>query len=70
VDATGLTGKYDLTLDFRPASGSLLKDPEVDDSGAPTLIQALKEQLGMRVESGPGPVRVVMIEHLSELKPD
>jgi uncharacterized protein (TIGR03435 family) len=66
VDATGLTGKYDLTLEFRPDSGRLLSDPEADDGGVPTLIPALKEQLGMRVESGPGPVRVVTIDHISE----
>jgi len=70
VDATRLTGKYDLTLEFRPATGSLLTDPDANDDGAPTLIQAIKQQLGMRVETGPGPVRVVMIDHVAELKPD
>ncbi len=70
VDATGLTGKYDLTLEFRPASGSLLTNPDADDGGAPTLIQALKEQLGMRVETGPGPVRVVLIDHIAEPTPN
>jgi uncharacterized protein (TIGR03435 family) len=68
VDATGLSGKYDITLEFRPDSGSLLVDPEAD--GVPTLIRAFKEQLGMRVESGPGPVRVVIIDHISEPTPD
>jgi uncharacterized protein (TIGR03435 family) len=70
VDATGLTGKYDLTLEFRPDSGSPFVDPEADDGGVPTLIRAFKEQLGMRVESGPGPVRVVIIDHISEPTPD
>ena len=65
VDATGLTGKYDLTLEFRTYSGSPL-DPEAEDGGVPTLIGALKEQLGIRVENGQGPVRMVMIDHLSE----
>lgn len=70
VDATGLTGKYDLTLEFRPYSGSPLVDPATDDNGAPTVIRAIKEQLGMRVESGQEPVRMVMIDHISEPTPD
>ena len=70
VDATGLTGKYDLTLEFRPDSGRPFIDPEADDGGVPTAIRALKEQLGMRVESGPGPVRMVTIDHISEPTPD
>jgi uncharacterized protein (TIGR03435 family) len=70
LDATGLTGKYDLTLEFRPDSGSPFMDSGTDDGGAPTLIEALKEQLGMRVESGTGPVRMVTIDHISEPTPD
>jgi uncharacterized protein (TIGR03435 family) len=70
VDGTGLTGKYDLTLEFRPAIGNQIIDPEADDDGVPSLIRALKEQLGIKVESGTGPVRVVMIDHISEPTPD
>jgi uncharacterized protein (TIGR03435 family) len=70
VDATGLTGRYDIVLEFRPSSGGLLTDPDADDGGAPTLIQALKQQLGMRVETGPGPVRMVRIDHLAEPTPN
>jgi uncharacterized protein (TIGR03435 family) len=70
IDATGLTGRYDLTLEFRPARGNLLPDPDADDDGPPTLIRALKEQLGLRVETGPGPVRMVTIDHISEPTPD
>ncbi len=70
VDATGLTGNYNLTLEFRPASMSRLIDLEADDGGVPTLIQALKQQLGTRVESGRGPVRMVIIDHLSVPTPD
>lgn len=70
VDGTGLTGKYDLTLEFRPDSGNPRVDPEADDNGAPTLIQALKQQLGLRLESATGPVRMVIIDHISEPTPD
>lgn len=70
VDATGLTGKYDLTLEFRPDSGSPFMDSGADDGGAPTILEALKEQLGLRVESGQGPVRMVTIDHISQPTPD
>jgi uncharacterized protein (TIGR03435 family) len=73
VDATGLTGKYDLTLEFRLDSGSPFTDSgtdDADDGGAPTLLEALKEQLGMHVESGQGAVRMVTIDHISEPTPD
>jgi uncharacterized protein (TIGR03435 family) len=70
VDATGLIGRYDLTLEFRPDSGSQLSDAEADDGGVPSLMRALKEQLGMLVETGQGPVRMVSIDHISEPTPD
>jgi uncharacterized protein (TIGR03435 family) len=70
VDATGLTGRYDVTLEFNPYGGSVLLEPERDDGGVPTLMQALKQQLGIKVESGTGPVRMVVIDHISEPTPD
>lgn len=70
LDGTGLTGKYDLTLEFRPDSGSPRINPAADDGDAPTLIQAVAQQLGMRLESGTGPVRMVRIDHISEPTPD
>ncbi|WP_198137490.1 TIGR03435 family protein [Terriglobus sp. TAA 43] len=70
VDGTELTGKYDLTLEFRPDSGSPRITPEADDNGGPTLIQAVAQQLGVRLESATGPVRIVVIDHISEPTPD
>jgi uncharacterized protein (TIGR03435 family) len=69
VDATGLTGKYDVTIEFRSYTTQLI-DPDADDGGVPTLIRALKEQLGIRVENGQGPVRVIVVDHISEPTPD
>jgi uncharacterized protein (TIGR03435 family) len=70
VDATGLNGKYDLTLEYRYESNSSPIEPDADDGGAPTLILALKQQIGIRVETGTGPVRMVSIDHISEPTPD
>jgi uncharacterized protein (TIGR03435 family) len=64
VNRTGLTGRYDFTLTFAP-------DPEVvplpADSPAlqaPTFLEALKEQLGMRLDTAKLPVQVPVVDHV------
>jgi uncharacterized protein (TIGR03435 family) len=70
VDKTGLQGNFDIALSYfderlndRLASGgaSLLAGTE----GA-SLITALQEQLGMKLESARGPVQVLVIDSVSE----
>jgi uncharacterized protein (TIGR03435 family) len=61
VDKTGLTGKYDFTLKWAPDSGAGA-DAANPDSG-PSLFTALQEQLGLRLETGRGPVDMVVIDH-------
>jgi uncharacterized protein (TIGR03435 family) len=72
VDKTGLTGIYDFTLEFRrddlPVASS---DNEGADAGAiPTatvgssLLSALEGQIGLKLESGCGPVETVVIDHV------
>ena len=62
VDATGLKGYYEFTLEWTPAN--------LIPNGAPgpALTTALQEQLGLRLESGKGPVDVLVIDHV-EKKP-
>jgi uncharacterized protein (TIGR03435 family) len=66
VDRTGLAKNYDLTLDF-------VRDnlpPRPDGAGAgepqrpegPSIHTALREQLGLRLESAKGPVEFLVIE--------
>jgi len=75
LDKTGLTGKYDFTLKWTPdesqgganagAPGGLPNGqpaiPAEDPSGA-SLFTAIQEQLGLKLESGKGPVEIIMIE--------
>ena len=59
ADATGLTGKYEISLYW---SAAPLRT--VDSTpGGPDLKQALQEQLGLRVESKKGPVEFVVVDH-------
>ena len=56
VDRTGLSGAYDFTLEWAP-------DP-ASDSAAPSLTTALREQLGLRLESQKVPMQVLVIDRL------
>jgi uncharacterized protein (TIGR03435 family) len=75
VDQTGLTGRYDVRLHFAadqiasfpvsvPAgeTGASTTSPEASDP-APTLIQALRNQLGLKLEPKRLPVDFLVVEH-------
>jgi uncharacterized protein (TIGR03435 family) len=62
TDATGLTGKYEIALYW------VNDGPSASDIDAgPTLMQALQDQLGLRLESKRGPVDFVIIDHIEKL---
>jgi uncharacterized protein (TIGR03435 family) len=72
-DKTGLTGSYDFTLKYgmspmRPTSEGSSDGQSVpvasDPSGAPSLFAAIQQQLGLKLESGKGPVEIVVIDHV------
>jgi uncharacterized protein (TIGR03435 family) len=62
VDKTGLTGKYNFTLSWRPAMAQAAADATGDSM--PDLFTAIQEQLGLKLEPMKGPVDVVVIDHL------
>ncbi len=59
VDKTGLIGKYDITLKWDPTADQ----PSTAGDGT-TLQAALTEQLGLRVESGTGPVEILTVQRM------
>ncbi len=67
VDQTGLKGSYDFTLEYYRGPGGRGveegREPAPDPNG-PSLETALREQLGLRLESRKGPVEVLVIEHI------
>jgi len=74
VDKTGLTGLFDLELqwtpDQLPPEGSLppgLPGPPVD---GPSLFTAVQEQLGLKLDSQRGPVEVLVIDSAERPTPD
>jgi uncharacterized protein (TIGR03435 family) len=74
VDKTGLNGLYSFTLSWVPdetelaANGRPVTRNPGDPSG-PSLIAALEEQLGLRLEAQKVPMSVVVIDSVQCHKP-
>jgi len=66
VDATELTGRFDLRFE---SSGPGLS-PAAPASGRPSIFTALQEQLGLRLIAGRGTVSVLCIDRLEEAEAD
>jgi uncharacterized protein (TIGR03435 family) len=73
VDKTGLTGRYDYTLDWTPdnppppmhVGQGFAAPPEGNgDAAQVSLSTALQEQLGLKLESQKGMVDVIVIDHI------
>jgi uncharacterized protein (TIGR03435 family) len=63
VDATGLTGNWDLDLAF-------VNQVQDANGDGPSLFTALEEQLGLKLEAGRAPVDVIVIDRLERPTPD
>jgi uncharacterized protein (TIGR03435 family) len=66
VDKTGLTGKYDLSLQWTP--DNTLADSPL--AGGPSIFTALQEQLGLKLISTHGPVKTLVIDHVEQPSPN
>lgn len=65
-DETGLEGTFDFLIEFTPqVIGPLPPGSNFQpDPTGPTFLQALKEQLGLKLESQTGPVEVIVVDHV------
>lgn len=72
VDKTGLTGNYDYTLQWTPddvgtpmaGDTGPVKGDISPDAGGPTLLTAVEEQLGLKLESTKTMLDVIVIDHI------
>ena len=69
VDKTGLRGTFDLTLDYQPYAPSRVP-VDVDPNAPDTIFEAVKEQLGLKLQPETGPVKVLVIDHIEEPVPN
>jgi len=61
VDKTGLTGKYDVELEWTPERVQMAGATE---NGPPGIFTAMQEQLGLKLESGKGPVKMMVVDRV------
>jgi uncharacterized protein (TIGR03435 family) len=75
LDKTGLQGGYDFTIDFspiervqgpRPEAGAANAGVALDPTGALSLPDALRRQLGLKLEETKRPVPVLVIDSINE----
>ena len=73
LDKTGLTGNYDIALDWTPdEAGPPLPNspfPQPDPNG-PTLEGALEDQLGLKLAPARGSVELLVIDHIEPPTPN
>jgi uncharacterized protein (TIGR03435 family) len=68
LDKSGLTGKVDFVIEWTPelngprSPGATFQP----DPTGPTFMEALKEQLGLKLDSQKGPVDVIVIDHIEQ----
>lgn len=71
LNRTGLSGDYDIQLDFTPDSGPCRAAADspgslaaADPSGLPSIDVAIQQQLGLKLEPGKGPVEFLVIDRV------
>ena len=81
VDKTGLTGKYDITLEYDcewcrsltayaapGVSGTAPPAPASEPSGAPDIFTAIEKQLGLKLTKAPDvALPVIVIDHIERV---
>jgi bla regulator protein blaR1 len=66
VDRTGLTGRYDFKLEWTPEenhSAGTAEPAQLESQGT-TFLEAVTEQLGLRLVSTKAPIKVLAIDHV------
>lgn len=58
VDQTGLNGTFEFNLEWTAQLGA----DAPADTGGPSIFTAVQEQLGLKLESTKGPVKVLVID--------
>jgi uncharacterized protein (TIGR03435 family) len=65
VDRTGLPGVFDFSLEFAPGEFEYADEgPPPKDNAGPTLLEALRDQLGLRLKKERGSASLFFIDYL------
>jgi uncharacterized protein (TIGR03435 family) len=63
VDATGLTGRYDFTLDF----SSFVPEAGQTPDEMTATISVVQQQLGLKLESRKLPTQILVVDHADKM---
>jgi uncharacterized protein (TIGR03435 family) len=66
VNKTDLAGRYDFAIEFAPQEAASAGAKLRPDAAGPTFVEALKEQLGLKLESQTGAVDFLVIDYIEE----
>ncbi|HEV2576261.1 MAG TPA: TIGR03435 family protein [Acidobacteriaceae bacterium] len=64
IDDTGLKGSFDFTLQIAPPARNPGKDSAAAETQGPTFLQAVREQLGLRLKPGKAILSLPVIDHV------
>jgi uncharacterized protein (TIGR03435 family) len=72
LDMTGLKGVFDLTLDWTPDESLSAKKPgegevAIDAPKSPSLLTALQEQLGLKLQARRAPIEILVVDHAEKV---
>lgn len=65
MNQTGLRGTYDFWIDFAPDANTLVGGEPADTSG-PSFPEALRDQLGLKLNAVTGPIDIHVVDHIEE----
>jgi uncharacterized protein (TIGR03435 family) len=64
IDQTGLHGAFDFVLEFTPEPGGAPPPDSASDDSTLPFQDALRDQLGIKLESKKGPLDVMIVDHV------
>ena len=73
IDRTGLTGNWDLEVNYTPDRSQVppgVELPSSIDPNGPSLFTAIEEQLGLKLRPARGPVEVLVIDAVQQPTPN
>jgi len=73
TDATGLSGTFDFLLEFTPDPKGVASPTGVDTAlqpEGPTFEEALRDQLGLKLESRKSVMDIITVDHIEHPSPN
>jgi uncharacterized protein (TIGR03435 family) len=72
VDETNLNGTFDFSLSWSPEgdSASPAENNRLANAEGPALVEALREQLGLKLKSTKAPIQIPVVDHVEPLTPN